>query len=60
MNVIILLSEYETCLRNSSPFGWDVIRLKEIIVKNIVTWDCHMDESSKVGYDIILGKYILT
>ena len=27
---------------------------------NFVTWDCHVDESIKGRYYIILGQYLLT
>ena len=34
--------------------------LPTIIVKNIVTWTCHLDDSDKGRWDIILGTNILT
>ena len=34
--------------------------LPELSATKIMTWDCHVDDSDKVGYDIILGGYILT
>ena len=27
---------------------------------DVVTWNCHVDDSAKGGYDMILGGYILT
>ena len=27
---------------------------------NVMTWDCHVDESTKGGYNMILGRDILT
>ena len=27
---------------------------------NFVTWKCHVDDSAKVRYDMILGQYLLT
>ena len=29
--------------------------LPELRGKNVVTWKCHVDNSAKGGYDIILG-----
>ena len=34
--------------------------LPTLRAKNVVTWKCHADESSKGSYDMILGLYILT
>ena len=34
--------------------------LYEISAAKIVTWDFHVDKSSKGRYDMILGRYILT
>ena len=34
--------------------------LPKLTVKTIVTWECHVDESSESRYDMILGKYLLT
>ena len=33
--------------------------LPEINATKIVTWNCHVDNSAKVGYDMILVRYIL-
>ena len=27
---------------------------------NVVTWQCHVDDSAKGGYFMILGRYLLT
>ena len=34
--------------------------LLEIRATKIMTWDCHVDNSVKGSYDVILGKDILT
>ena len=34
--------------------------LPKLSVTNVVTWNFHVDDSAKVGYDIILGRDILT
>ena len=34
--------------------------LPVLSVKNVVTWKCHVDDSTKGSYDMILGRYILT
>ena len=34
--------------------------LPEISATKIMTWNCHVYDSAKGGYDIILGRYILT
>ena len=34
--------------------------LPALIAKNVVTWKCHMDDSSKGGYDMILSQDLLT
>ena len=34
--------------------------LPEFSATNILTWNCHVDDSDKGRYDIILGRYILT
>ena len=34
--------------------------LPEISAKTIVTWNWHVDDSTKVRYDMILGRDILT
>ena len=34
--------------------------LPEPSATNIVAWNCHADDSAKVAYDIILGRYLLT
>ena len=34
--------------------------LTALSVKNIVTWKCHVDDSAKGRYDMILGRDILT
>ena len=31
----------------------------ELSAENIMTWNCHVGESAKVKYDIILGRYLL-
>ena len=33
--------------------------LPELIAAKIVTWNCHMDDSAKGRYGIILGREIL-
>ena len=33
--------------------------LPELIKMNVVTWKCHVDESAKGRYDIILGQDVL-
>ena len=34
--------------------------LPEFSTKKIVTWKCHIDESTNGGYDMILGRDLLT
>ena len=34
--------------------------LTSLSVTNFVTWKCHVDDSTKDRYDMILGRYILT
>ena len=34
--------------------------LPELSATKIVMWDCHVDDSAKVGYDIILGRDLLS
>ena len=34
--------------------------LPELSATNIVTWNCHVDESTKGRYKLILSGYILT
>ena len=34
--------------------------LPALSVTNVVMWKCHMDDSAKGRYDIILGQYLLT
>ena len=34
--------------------------LPELSATKIVTWNCHVDDSAKGIYDIILGRYIWT
>ena len=34
--------------------------LPALIVTNVVTWKCHVDESAKGRYDMILGRNLLT
>ena len=34
--------------------------LSELSAKTIVTYICHVDESAKGRYDMILGRYLLT
>ena len=32
--------------------------LPKLSSTKIVTWNCHVDESAKVRYDTILGRYL--
>ena len=32
------------------------LTLPELSANNVVTWNCHADESAKAGYDMILGR----
>ena len=34
--------------------------LPTVSATNVVTWKCHMDDSAKGRYDMILGRYLLT
>ena len=34
--------------------------LPALSVMNAVTWKCHLDDSAKGRYDMILGRYLLT
>ena len=34
--------------------------LPALSATNVVTWKCHVDDSTKVSYDTILGIYLLT
>ena len=34
--------------------------LPALSATNVVTWNCHVDESVKGRYDMILGQYLLT
>ena len=34
--------------------------LSELISTNAVTWKCHVDDSAKGRYDMIIGKYLFT
>ena len=34
--------------------------LTSLMATNVVTWKCHVDDSTKGRYDIILGIYLLT
>ena len=36
------------------------LNLPELSVTKIVTWNCHLGDSTKGKYDIVLGKYITT
>ena len=36
------------------------LNLPKLRATKIVTWNCHVDESAKGRYDMILGIYILT
>ena len=35
------------------------LTLPKISATKIVTWNCHVDDSAKGRYDMILGRYIL-
>ena len=32
--------------------------LPALIATNVVTWDCHVNDSAKYRYDMILGRYL--
>ena len=34
--------------------------LPRLRAMNVVTWKCHVDDSAKCRYDLILGRYLLT
>ena len=34
--------------------------LPDFGMTKIVTWECHVDKSSEIRYDIIVGRYIIT
>ena len=34
--------------------------LPKLIAENVVTWKFHVDDSAKVRYNMILGRYLLT
>ena len=34
--------------------------LPAISATNVVTWKCHVDDSTRGGYNMILGRYLLT
>ena len=34
--------------------------LPDLSATKTVMWNCHVDDSTKVRYDMILGRYILT
>ena len=34
--------------------------LTALSTTNIMTWKCHVDDSARGRYDIILGRYLLT
>ena len=36
------------------------LTLPALSATDVVTWNCHVDDSAKGGYDMILGGYILT
>ena len=36
------------------------LTLPELSGMKIVTWNCHVEDSAKVRYDMILGRYLLT
>ena len=36
------------------------LTLPKLSTAEIVTWNCHVDDSSKSTYDVILGRVILT
>ena len=36
------------------------LTLPGLIVTKIVIWNCHVDDSAKGRYDIILGRHLLT
>ena len=62
------------CLEKYSPMQWNTqagnintnLKVKiyftspALSATNVVTWNCHVDDSSKGRYDIILGRYLLT
>ena len=37
-----------------------VYTVPELSATELVTWNCHVDDSSKGRYDIVLGRYLLT
>ena len=42
------------------PKGKIDFALPEISATKKMTWNCHVDDPTKVRYDMILGRYILT
>ena len=36
------------------------LTLPKLSATNAVTWKCHVDNSAKGRYDMILGRYLLT
>ena len=34
--------------------------LPSLSATNVMTWKCHVDDSANGGYDMILGRYLLT
>ena len=45
---------------NNNPKVKYIFSLFELSATKTVMWNCHLDDSSKGMYEIILGRYILT